>query len=159
MKQKKREKTQANGQEGIIWMKGMQDILNLKIDSSNNSEKETNYSVNSNNQNNAWKKNPSNHDLIEIDKEPKQSKNHAYNNNNNNYYNNYNDLKDKEDYLNVHKMLFDLNNIQREEEGEIEEEDEEENEAENEEIDIDDVNSLTRDFTLLSVHLNSFFIK
>lgn len=160
MKMKKREKSMMNGQEGIIWMKGMEDILNLNIDSSNNSQKETNYSVNSNKEKNNNKNFSSSKDLIEIDKEPRHSKNNCIYNNNNNICNNngssnnnskknyYEYLKDKEDYLNVHKMYIDLDNIQNENE---EENEIEEDQMNQENIDVDDVHTLTRDFSLLSV--------
>jgi hypothetical protein len=49
MKKKKQEKTRDNGQEATIWMKGMEDFLNLNINSKNNSEKETSYYIDNNN--------------------------------------------------------------------------------------------------------------
>jgi len=136
MKKKKREKSMVNGQDGLIWMKGMEDILNLKINSTKNSDKETNNSANSNKK----------LDLIEICKEPKNITNAL-----NNKHNYYDELKDKEDYLNVHKMYLDLDTIQREEEEQtvFKETNKEEDES------IENVDMLTRDFSLLTV-INEF---
>jgi len=58
MKRKKREKSMvSNEKDGIIWMKGMEDILNLNIDPSNYNENDNSPSNNKNNNHNV-NKNP-----------------------------------------------------------------------------------------------------
>lgn len=157
MKKKKKEKSKVSEENGIIWMKGMEDILNLNIDKTSNTDIETDYSNYTSNKNSSIKqKLSSNNNLIEIENKPNSVKNLKFKNNDKNNNNNkeyYEELKDKEDYLNVHKMYIDLDHIQKEEDEEEEIPEVEEMIKEN--IYIDDINTLTRDFSLLSVSLST----
>ena len=163
MKKKKREKS-INIAGDIIWMKGMEDIINLKLDDNKNRLKiiGNEYSSNasssiiseddrnknpedfsfkkkniiSNNYNNFKKNSPN--DKNKLDKSSELNKSE------------YNDPKDKEDYLNVHKMYINLDNIEKELETD-------EFELNPEDIKINDINSVTRDFNIVSVNL--FLIK
>jgi len=150
MKKKKKEKCIDKGNEDIIWMKGMEDILNLNIDSNISPEKNKN-NHNRINSNNDTAHNSHNNDnsnkYKNLGNELSDYNNFENNNSNDNYQfenNNYEDLKEKEEYLNIHKMCIDLNNIEKEVENDA-------NEINQEELKINDINSITRDFNIVSV--------
>lgn len=158
MKKKKCQKSMANAQENIIWMKEKEDNLNLNVDSKTNSEKGTQNSSNNPTEKNSKSNLPSNFLQYKANRITSNNfvyqKAKKYDNDScdpfRSEYGDYSDVKDKEDYLNVHKMYINLDNIEKE----VEIDDFEINQ---EDIKISDINSITRDFNVVSVNnLNDF---
>lgn len=163
MKKKKREKS-INIAGDIIWMKGMEDIINLKLDDNKNKIKTIDNEYSSNASTSIISEDDRNKNPVDFSFKNKKNNPNIISNNYNNFKKNspnennkldksselnkseYNDPKDKEDYLNVHKMYINLDNIEKELETD-------EFELNQEDIKINDINSVTRDFNIVSVNL------
>ena len=134
MKKKKNEQithtpNQAKGD--IIWMKGMDDVVNLNTNE-NQDEQKKNINVSILNDNS------------DDDTKNKKEKRHKDSD--------YSAKKDKEDFVDCHKMYLDLDNIEKE----LGETDEFESKQEYYNVNDNDINKDTRDFNIVIIKLYRF---